>query len=407
VDESNELHLLCRAASAEVAARGDGGSLADGTPSEPVNGWKLLEPALSHMLRVAASDLHLKAGSRPRVRVRGHLHPAPLPVLSDADCEAVVAATMPARQAGQFGRTNEADYAIDVEGYGRFRLSAFRERGRCALAVRRVATQVPSARSLGLLPAVQQLAARTSGLCLVSGRVGSGKTATLAWIVDRINDTRDSNVVMIEDPIEYLHADKRSIIHQREVGTDTESFAEALRRALRQDPDILVIGEIRDEETAQIALSAAQTGHLVFATLHSDTAAETVDRFIELLSPANRNQGRLSLAGTLHAVVCQRLMSRAGDHRRVLLQEILVSTGRIAQRIIDPNLIGPSIADMIVEDEHLGMVSFDQHLHALYQSGRIGRRDALLAASHPHDLSLRIDRTPPGGAERINPPTAA
>jgi twitching motility protein PilT len=352
-----------------------------------------LERALQHMMHVGASDLHLKAGSRPQVRVGGELHPAPLPVMNEADCAAVAAGTMTSRHAEQFERTHEADYALSVEGVGRFRVNAFRERGRCALALRLVTTTIPNARTLGLLPAVQRLALHTGGLCLFSGRVGSGKSTTLAWMIDRINDTRSASVITIEDPIEYLHTDKRSIIHQREVGADTDSYGEALRRALRQDPDVIVIGEIRDEETARVALEAAQAGHLVLATLHTDTAADAIQRLIEFFGPAGQYQARLSLAGTLQAVVCQRLVSRAGDHRRVLAQELLLPTGRIAQRIIDPTGTGPSVADLIAEDEYLGMVSFDQHLFSLYQAGALSRPDVLRAATNPHNLSLQIDRT--------------
>jgi twitching motility protein PilT len=348
-----------------------------------------LRPALRHMIRVGASDLHLKAGSRPRVRVNGHLHPAPVPALGPDDCERIVAQTMPAAACEQLRRTGAVDYTLQVDGIGRFRVSAFRQRGSCAFAIRSIPSVVPNAERLGLLPAVRRLAMATTGLCLVAGRVGSGKTTTLAWIVDRINDTRDANIVTIEDPIEFVHADKRSIVHQREVGTDTETYAEALRRVVRHDPDIIVIGEVRDELSARAALSAAQTGHLVFATLHTDSAADAIDRFVDLFPAPAHASARQSLSAALHTVVCQRLVP-AGDNRRILAQEVLVATGRIAERIVDPAGPGPSIADMVADDEHLGMLSFDQHLLALCRAGAISEGDAVAAATHAHDLRLRL-----------------
>ena len=399
IDQTDELRQLLDACSASVEAREDAQvvDLRDGADlwvSEHTGSRAatLLHTALGQLVSLGASDLHVKAGSRPWLRVDGQLRMAPMFVLDDADCAALVHAALPARQVAAFDRDGEADFALDMGGFGRFRVNAFRERGRCGMAIRRIATVVPDADTLGLLPAVRALADRRTGLVVIGGRVGAGKSTTLAWMVDRINRTRAANVVTVEDPIEFLHADVRSIVHQREVGVDTASHAEGVRRALRQDPDVVVIGEIRDEDTAEAALGAAQTGHLVLATVHADTAPDTVDRLVDLFPGARQHQARLSLAACLQAVVGQRLVARSRDGGRVLVQEVAVATSRLAGRIVEPAAPGPSLAELIAADEYLGMISFDQHLAALCADGVLGRDDALAAATNPHDLALRLDR---------------
>ncbi len=355
----------------------------------------LLRTALEQMVALGASDLHLKAGSRPWLRVEGHLQVAPMWVLDAADCEGVVQAAVPIRHAPSFARTGEADFALDADDLGRFRVNAFRERGRGGLAVRRIATSVPSADELGLLPSVRRLVFQRAGLVLVGGRAGSGRSTTLAWMVDEINRTRAANIVTIEDPIEHLHADVRSIVHQREVGEDTASHAEGVRRALRQDPDVVVVGEIRDEDTALAALGGAQTGHLVCATIDAGSAAETVDRLIDLFPGARRSQARRSLAASLHAVVGQRLVTRRADRRRVLVQEVVVTTPRIARAIAEPTGAGSPLADLVAADERPGTTTFDRHLLDLCLDGTLSRDEAVAAATFPRDLAVRIEASVP------------
>jgi twitching motility protein PilT len=226
---------------------------------------------------------------------------------------------------------------------------------------------------------------------VVAGRTGSGKTTTLSWMIDHINRTRAVNVVTIEDPIEVVHTDKQAIIHQREVGSDTADYAQALRRVLRQDPDVVLIGEVRDEETAWAALSAAETGHLVLTSVHTPTAVETVNRFVELFPRTYQPQVRTSFAATLRGIVCQRLVPRLEGSGRVLVQEVMLATGRIRERLADPDGDAQgSISEIMAADDYEGMITFDRHLLQLLRDGTVSPAVAVAAATNPHDLGLEL-----------------
>jgi twitching motility protein PilT len=339
---------------------------------------------------VGGSDLHIKAGSPPRVRVNGELRPAPFPSLTPTEIEEILRNAMAADRWEEFERTGEADFSVSLPKLGRFRGNAYRQRSSAALVLRRVLPYAISVVDLGLPPIVSRLAEEARGMVLVTGPTGSGKTTTLAAMVDHINQTRAAAVITVEDPIEVIHPDKRSIISQREIGTDTRDYAQALRRVLRQDPDVILIGEMRDAETISAALAAAETGHLVLSTLHTTNAAETVNRIVDAFPPFQQTQTRLSLAGVLRGVISQRLVPRADGHGRVAALEVLVMTGRIADRIIDPTTPGETIDELIRDGEYRGMQTFDQSLFALCKSEEVSVRDAMAASTNPHDLRLAL-----------------
>jgi len=354
-------------------------------------------PRLDDLLRLVherrGSDLHLKVGSPPHVRVDGDLHPVPLPVLSAADTERLAYEVLPATRADEFDAAGEADVALDLPDLGRFRVNVYRQRGTIALVFRAVTPGIPSFETLGLPPVVQRLAEERRGLVLVTGPTGSGKTTTIASMLDHINATRAANIVTIEDPIEVLHRDKRSIVSQREIGNDTAGFSEAMRRVLRQDPDVIFVGEMRDPETVWAALAAAETGHLVLSTLHTTNATETVNRIVDFFPASQHRQIRLSLATSLRGVVSQRLVSKRGDSGgRVPVVEVLVNTGRVFERIADPDTQGDSIEEIMADGAFYGMQTFDQSVLQLLRDGVIGLREAMAAASSPSDLRVAMQR---------------
>ncbi len=352
-----------------------------------------LSELLRHVVEQRASDLHLKAGSRPYLRIDGHLTETPFDVLGPADTERLAYAVLPPTRADEFARHGEADFAYGSgeAGAGRFRVNVFRQRNTVALVLRRVLPGTPSFDALGLPPAVRRLTEEPRGLVLVTGPTGSGKTTTIAAMIDSINETQAKHIVTIEDPIEVLHADKRSLVNQREIGTDTEDYAVALKRVLRQDPDVIFIGEMRDPETVGAALTAANTGHLVFSTLHTVNATETVNRIVDFFPPHQQRQARLSLAGSLRGIVSQRLLERVDGKGRIPAVEVLVATGRAFDKIVDPDETH-ELEQIIAEGEYYGMQTFDQSLFGLYKNGLIGLRDALATASHPHDLRIALQQ---------------
>src|ERR1700722_6099840 len=297
-----------------------------------------LHEALRYVVRKEGSDLHLKVQSRPLVRIHGQLTLAnesePL-VASDSDRVLREMLTDPEKLA-EFDREGEVDFAYAVEGLARFRVNAFRQRGSISVALRVIPYSVRTVDELGLPPVIRELADEERGLILLTGTTGSGKSTTLAAIVDHINGTKSRHIVTIEDPIEYLHTDRKSVINQREVGMDTASFARAMRRVLRQDPDVILIGEMRDEETVRTALSAAETGHLVLSTVHTLDAAESVNRILDFFPPHEQSQARAMLAGTLKGVVSQRLVPPPDRDGRVCVCEILRMTGRARDMILAP-----------------------------------------------------------------------
>jgi twitching motility protein PilT len=347
----------------------------------------LLRFAVEH----GASDVHVKVGSRPRLRVDGRLREAPFDTVEPSDTERVAAAVIPRSRAEAFAADNECDFMYGIAGLGRFRVSAFRQRTWVGLVLRRVPTGIPGFEALGLPAVVTTLAAEQHGLVLVTGLAGSGKTATLAAMVDHVNTHREGHIVTIEDPVEVLHADKRSIVDQREVGSDTPGAVSGLEHALRQDPDVIVLGELRDAEAAWSLLQAAEIGHFVLAAMSTVSATDTVDRFVELFPPHRQRQARASLASTLRGIVSQRLLPRAGGRGRVPAVEVLVVNARVRERIADPARLAELDHEMTHGDLY-GMQTFDQSLVHLYRNGLVARDDAVAHANAASEMRFSLDR---------------
>jgi twitching motility protein PilT len=350
-----------------------------------------LVPLLQAVVDAGASDVHLKLGQPPVVRLDGDLEPLPSEqVLSESDLETVldeVTALSPRRRES-FEEMGDLDIAFSHPTLPRFRVNGFRQRGAISFAFRVIPSQIPSFLDLGLPPGVKRLSGEHRGLILVTGPTGSGKTTTLAAMLDHINRTRRQHIVTIEDPIEILHADRGCIVNQREVGLDTVSFGEALRRVLRQDPDVILIGELRDTETAHVALQAAESGHLVFSTLHTIDAAETLGRMIEFFPPEKQQQIRSILAGTLRGVVCQRLMPTIGGGR-VPAVEVMVNNARIGDLIRENR--PDEIEDAITAGEFYEMQTFAQSLIELVLSDRVDRETAANSATNRHDFLVALE----------------
>jgi twitching motility protein PilT len=345
---------------------------------------------LEILVETGGSDLHLKAGGPAYVRIDGDLKPiSRLPPLSEKDTERLALEMMDQRLIDEFERRREADFAYSIPGAGRFRVNVFRQRGSVGAVCRRVLPGSQSFASLGMPPAVRKLAEEQRGLVLVTGPTGSGKTTTTAAMISHINAHRRCHIVTIEDPIEVMHRDDNAIIDQREVGVDTDDFPVALKAVARQDPDVIFIGEMRDLETVNAALQAAETGHLVISTLHTTDARETINRIVDMFPREQQNQARLSLANSLKGVVCQRLAPRATGEGRVAVVEVLVMTTRIYEFIMDPQQIS-QIEDAVADGGYYGMQTFDQHLLHLYREGEITLRDALATATNPHDFRVAL-----------------
>jgi twitching motility protein PilT len=348
-------------------------------------------PFLRALVELRGSDLHIKVGSPARVRIDGRLRKLQGETLKAADTQAIADEVMRDDLRETFYRTNEADFAYSLAGVGRFRVNAFRSRGSAGLVFRRVSVGAIPLEDLGVPPVISQLALEPRGLVLVTGPTGSGKTTTLAGMVDHINSNRECHIVTIEDPIEVLHRDALSMINQREVRLDTADFSIALRAAMRQDPDVILVGEMRDAETVKAALAAAETGHFVMSTLHTTNAQETIARIIDFFPPHEQKQVRLSLAGSLRGIVCQRLVPRADGQGRCLTMEVCVNTGRVADAIADPDKTN-TLTELISEGGFYGMHTFDQHLTTLIRDGVVTLDDAIGASSSPHDLTVELRR---------------
>jgi twitching motility protein PilT len=349
----------------------------------------LIEPLLRALVECAGSDLHCKVGSPPRIRIDGRLRRLQTRDLTPADTEGMVAEVLRADLAEEFRHRNEADFAYSMAGVGRFRVNAFRSRGSAGLVFRRVSVGATPLADLGLPATLEALSLEPRGLVLVTGPTGSGKTTTLAGMIDHINANREVHVVTIEDPIEVMHFDKLAMVNQREVRVDTADFATALRAAMRQDPDVILVGEMRDFETVKAALAAAETGHFVMSTLHTTDAQETVNRVIDFFPPHEQKQVRLALAGSLRGIICQRLVPRADGNGRAVAMEIAVNTGRVADAIADPDKTS-TITSLIAEGGYYGMQSFDQHLVRLVREDVITLEAALAASTNPHDLTVQL-----------------
>jgi twitching motility protein PilT len=351
-----------------------------------------LQRTLHRVVEEGGSDLHLKVPAPPLIRVRGDLIPLEgEDPFTPADTERVLREILTSSERlAEFAHDGEIDFSYTVGGLARFRVNAFRQRGSISIALRVVPFGIKTVEELGLPDVVSRFADEARGIILVTGTTGSGKSTTLAAIINQINRTYARNIVTIEDPIEFLHRDRKSVVHQREIGFDTQSFPKALRRVLRQDPDVILIGEMRDEETVQTALSAAETGHLVLSTLHTIDAIETINRIVDFFPPHQHQQVRAMLAGVLRGVVSQRLVPTIDEKGRVPACEVLTMTGRVRDMIVDINETG-KLAEVIAEGSYYGMQTFDQSLFHLYREGKISMEQAMTTASHPHDFKLMVD----------------
>ncbi|HEX7278058.1 MAG TPA: PilT/PilU family type 4a pilus ATPase [Solirubrobacterales bacterium] len=349
-----------------------------------------IDSALRILIERDGSDLHIKVGVPPTARLYGDLAPLEgYQPLRPEDTEKAFQDMAEVRSMTEFEECGEADFSYSIKGLSRFRVNAFKQRGSISIVCRAIPFDIRSVDDLGLPPVVTKLAEEQRGIILVTGTTGSGKSTTLAAMIDHINCNRTDHIVTLEDPIEYLHPDKNSIVNQREVGSDTESFARAMRRVLRQDPDVILIGEMRDEETVRTALSAAETGHLVLSTVHTLDATETINRIVDFFEPHQQHQARVMLAATLKGAIAQRLVPDVTGDGRVPASEIMVVTGRVQDLIMNPEETG-KITEVIAEGEYYGMRTFDQSLLQYVMEGKIAEQVAMEYASSPHDFKLML-----------------
>jgi twitching motility protein PilT len=359
-------------------------------PAAPTGAAFNFKAILQQMIQQNASDLHLKVGRPPTLRVNGELSPLGLPPMRPEDLKSLAEQVMTPKQVKEFAENKEADFAIGVPGIGRFRVNVYQQRGTIAYALRSIPYQAKTIDELNLPKVVEEVALRPRGLVLVTGITGSGKSTALAAIIQHINEKRHANIITIEDPIEFLHRDINCHINQREVGTDTGSFTQALRRVLRQDPDVILIGEIRDIDTLDTALKAADTGHLVFSTLHTTDATQTINRVLSFYPPHQQAEVRFALSTALQAVVSLRLVPRADKPGRIPASEILINTAAVRDQIRDMTKT-LSIPDLIKEGTiQYGMQSFDQSLMHWYSKGIISYESAVFFATNPSEFALRV-----------------
>jgi len=344
--------------------------------------------AMRELVSKNGSDLHLKVGSGPLYRVNGELTTEPgAEPLTEEDTEAALKQLLSDEaKLSEFANEHEVDFSYEIPECARFRINAFRQRGLISMACRAIPHKISTIEELALPSVVTELANESRGIVLLTGTTGSGKSTTLAAMIDHMNHTTSRHIVTIEDPIEFVHGDKRSAINQREIGMDTTSFKRALRRVLRQDPDVILIGEMRDDETVQTALSAAETGHLVLSTIHTVDATESINRMLDFFPPHQHSQARSMIAGTIKGVISQRLVPGA-DGGRVAVCEVLRMTGRVRDMITDPAQTG-KLVEVIASGSYYGMQTFDQALFGHVKAGRVTFEDAMHCASSPHDFKL-------------------
>ncbi|MEH3053582.1 MAG: type IV pilus twitching motility protein PilT [Patulibacter minatonensis] len=349
-----------------------------------------IEQALRALVESGGSDLHLKVGLPPMMRLHGELTPfegAP-PLTNDDTRNAARRVIVDPAKYEEFADEHEVDFSYHIEGSGRYRFNVFMQRGCISIVARAIPESIQPLSKLSLPEVIRELAEEERGIVLVTGTTGSGKSTTLAAMIDHINTEMAKHVITIEDPIEFVHSDKKSVLNQREVGLDTKSFGQALRRVLRQDPDVILVGEMRDTETVHTALSAAETGHLVFSTLHTVDAPETINRIIDFFPPHQQQQVRAMLAGTLKGIISQRLV-KSTTGGRVAVCEVLRMTGRVRDMIMDPDQTG-RLGEIIEEGSYYGMQTFDQALYNHLAAGRVSVDDAMQASTTPHDLKLLL-----------------
>jgi twitching motility protein PilT len=350
-----------------------------------------LAEALEQLIELGGSDLCVKAGNRPLIRIDGELRwlDGTARELMPEDTMEVLHSVLPDARVQEFETLHEIDFAYSIPNLARFRVNGYMQRGAVSLVFRLVPNAIRTLEQLGLPGVIRTLAEEERGVILVTGTTGCGKSTTLAAMVEHINESSFKHIITIEDPIEYLHSDRRSAIDQRELGSDTDSFEVALRRVLRQDPDVILIGEMRDETTVRTALAAAETGHLVLSTVHAMDAPETIGRILDFFPPAQQQQARAMLAGTIKGIISQRLVPRADGCGRIAIAEILTMTGRVHDLILDPERTG-ELTDVIAEGEYYGMQTFDQALYGALRAGIVSMEDAMHFATRPHDLKLLL-----------------
>lgn len=347
-----------------------------------------IQTLLKEMVDKGASDLHLRANGPAIIRIDGELKPLSDKIFSPEENIGIAQSLMSESQKATFNKHHEVDVACTFQGLGRFRINIFSQRGMINMALRAIPVKVPTIDELKLPEVIKKISENRRGLVLVTGITGSGKSTTLAAIIGNINATRSAHIVTIEDPIEYIHKDDKSIISQRELKIDTLSYPDALKHVVRQDPDVILLGEMRDLETVSAAMTAAQTGHLVISTLHTVDAAQSINRIIDLFPPHQQDQIRYMLADTLKAVVSQRLLPHASGHGRVPAVEVLVVTGLMQKLIEEKNL--PEMMTQMRQGHYYGMQTFNQCLIKLFKDNEIKLEDALAAASNPEELMLNI-----------------
>ncbi len=344
---------------------------------------------LKQFILKGVSDIHLKVHRPPLVRVNGSLRATEMAPLTEDDTHELSRHLLSDKQWEQFKETNEVDTSYSIPGITRLRLNIFQQRGSISIAIRILSFEIPSIQQLKLPEITSKLAAEMRGLILVTGVTGSGKSSTLAAIIHEINTTREAHIITIEDPIEFLHRDDKSAINQREIGVDTFNFASAFRSALRQDPDIILVGELRDTETMEIALRAAETGHLVLSTLHTTDTKETIGRYIDSFPAEQHQQIRIQLASNLRGVISQRLLERTDKPGRVLVSEVLINNAAIKECIIAQDRTG-EIKSHIEKGDHYGMHTFDQSILECYNRGEISENEAIQYATSPNDFKVKL-----------------
>ncbi len=383
----------------------------DVEPAGPPESFDL-RGALIQLVERGGSDLCVKAGNRPLIRIDGELHwlDEKERELGPEDTMEALHSVLPDARVQEFETLHEIDFAYSIPSFGRFRVNGYLQRGAVSMVFRLVPHAIRTLEQLGLPDVIRKLAEQERGVILVTGTTGCGKSTTLAAMIEHINETAFKHIVTIEDPIEYLHTDRRSAIDQRELGSDTDSFEIALRRVLRQDPDVILIGEMRDQTTVRTALAAAETGHLVLSTVHAMDAPETISRILDFFPPAQHQQARAMLAGTIKGIISQRLVPRADGNGRIAIAEVLTMTGRVHDLILDSQRTG-ELTDVIAEGQYYGMQTFDQALYEALRTGIVSMQDAVHYATRPHDLKLLIGaeghlHTSMADVERASPANA-